>query len=446
MKKTFIFGLMAATLVFTACSEDDLNGNNGASNSNQKGMVLRATVEQPGDTRATFTDKEGEEGTWLFDFTTDDKVSVTNTAISNFYTFTNEGTEFKCADAKAAESDITWYAYFPSNAVSLVGQSGTKADVANKYALAGATASATTGKGGLSITMSPKVAILVINNQIGAIDINVKSIATEWVSGLNANNDGFNVSTSTTKQTLLSATATGTYYIAVPAGVQLAVKDGDKTIKSTGTNGLQAGKYYNLTIAPATTGKAKATIGGSEVDVNWVQLWENGPKFAEYNVGAANDKAEDYGGYYCWGKTTDKDKSGVYNNGSDALTGDDDTATKLWGSNWRMPTQTELQGLLDNCDAVWTTVNDVNGSKFTGKGAYSSCSVFLPATGTFADGGVKDQGTIGNYWSSTPGSKNTKAGRLYFNSDLSTYSDPRSLRADDLARNVGTSVRAVLAK
>ncbi|MDO4824289.1 MAG: hypothetical protein Q4A08_09010, partial [Bacteroidales bacterium] len=35
----------------------------------------------------------------------------------------------------------------------------------------------------------------------------------------------------------------------------------------------------------ATTGTAKATIGGSEVDVKWVQLWENGPKFAEYNVG-----------------------------------------------------------------------------------------------------------------------------------------------------------------
>ena len=53
MKKTFIFGLMAAALGFTACSsEDDLNVND---NNQKKGMVLRATVEQPAESRATFT-------------------------------------------------------------------------------------------------------------------------------------------------------------------------------------------------------------------------------------------------------------------------------------------------------------------------------------------------------------------------------------------------------
>ncbi len=44
-----------------------------------------------------------------------------------------------------------------------------------------------------------------------------------------------------------------------------------------------------------TTGKAYAT--GPDCDVNWVQLWKNGPKFAEYNVGATS--VTDYGGYYC---------------------------------------------------------------------------------------------------------------------------------------------------
>ena len=364
MKKTFIFGLMAATLVFTACSEDDLNGNNGASNSNQKGMVLRATVEQPGDTRATFTDKEGEEGTWLFDFTTDDKVSVTNMDMtSDFYTFTNEGTEFKCEEAKAAEGPVTWYAYFPSNEFSLVGQSGTKADVANKYALAGATASATTGEEGLNITMSPKVAILVINNQIGEIDINVKSSATEWVSGLAANDAGFNVKTSTTKQTLLSATATGTYYIAVPAGVQLAVKDGDKVIKST--DGLQAGKYYNLTIFPFGQGEAKATGIGN---VRWIQLWEGGPKFAEYNVEGMMLQA-------------------------DALkTGDD----YVWGANWCTPSQDDWEELRlaantksEKVTCEYIEKGGTYGFKFTGKTeGYTSNSVFFPAPDANSEGGV----------------------------------------------------------
>ena len=358
MKKTFIFGLIAAALGFTACSsEDDLMVNN---QNTHKGMVLRATVEQPAETRATFTDNEG---TWQFAFTTGDKVSVTNIDMTtDFYTFTNEGTEFKCEDAKAAEGPVAWFAYFPSNEVSLVGQSGAKADVANKYALAGKTASATTGEEGLNITMSPKVAILVINNQKGAIDINVKNGASTWVSGLTANADGFNVTTSTTQQNLLSVKEKGTYYIAVPAGVQLAVKYGDKVIKSTGTSGLTAGKYYNLTIA--TTGYAKANIGGSEVDVKWIQLWEDGLKFAEFNVGAANKKPEDFGDY------------GKYKSSTSA-----DYATTNWGDKWRTPTIDEWGELFANCTYEWTAVNGVDGCIFTGKGDYKNNSIFLPAAG-----------------------------------------------------------------
>ena len=436
MKKTFIFGLMAATLVFTACSEDDLNGNNGASNSNQKGMVLRATVEQPGDTRATFTDKEGEEGTWLFDFTTDDQVSVTNTAISNFYTFTNDGTKFKSEEAKTTESDETWYAYFPSNEIDLTNQSGTKDDVANKYALAGATETATTGEEGLKITMSPKVAILVINNQKGTIDINVKSCATDWVSGLAANEDGFDVTTSTTKKTLLSATTTGTYYIAVPAGVQLAVKDGDKTIKST--NGLKAGEYYNLTIFPFGQGEAKATGIGN---VRWIQLWENGPKFAEYNVGVTDGKAESYGGYYSWGGSEASNTKDA-NTGTEKLGSTEDTATKLWGSKWRMPTNAELDALVnnENCTCEWTNVGEVNGCKITGKGDYASNSIFLPAAGYYPRGILTDIGDMCYYWSSMPNTQQTSyAYRLECSSREQKTSNVGS-------RTAPTTIRPVLAE
>ena len=377
MKKTFIFGLMAAALVFTACSEDDLNGNNGASNSNQKGMVLRATVEQPGDTRATFTDSEKEEGTWLFDFTTDDKVSVTNTAISNFYTFTNDGTKFKSEEAETTESDETWYAYFPSNEIDLTNQSGTKADVANKYALAGATAPATTGKGGLSITMAPQVAILVINNQKGAIDISLTTAEIIDMSpmppmtmpfkiqGLKANGAGFDLNYGTNDTKFLSKTEKGTYYIAVPAGVQFVVKDGDTAIKSTGTNGLQAGKYYNLTIFPFGQGEAKATGIGN---VRWIQLWEGGPKFAEKNV--ENPMLQ-----------------------ADALkTGDD----YVWGANWCTPSQDDWEELrlAANTESEMVTCEYIEkggtyGFKFTGKTeGYTSNSVFFPAPDANSEGGT----------------------------------------------------------
>ena len=188
-----------------------------------------------------------------------------------------------------------------------------------------------------------------------------------------------------------------------------------------------------------TTGTAKATIGSSEVDVNWVQLWADGPKFAEYNVGVTDGRAESYGGYYCWGKSTDQEPNGNYKDGSDALTNTDDTAYDLWGSAWRMPRKDELEALCNesNCTITWKTVNGVNGREFTGKGDYASNSVFLPAAGYCYYGDVHDQGYDGFYWSSTPDGSNY-ASYLLFNSGCQDVFDGD--------RYYGFSVRAVLAE
>ena len=198
---------------------------------------------------------------------------------------------------------------------------------------------------------------------------------------------------------------------------------------------------------PTTTGTAKARINGMDVDVKWIQLWKNGPKFAEYNVGVTDGKAASYVGLYCWGGTNNNDSkpswNGYYTPGSSELshTGNDitDTATNLWGSNWRMPTKDELQALIDSCDVAWTTVGGKNGRKFTGKGVYSSNSVFLPAAGRSCSTGVDTPGYDGQYWSSTPdASDSEKAYTLDFSSSyLGMYK---------WYRRYGESVRAVLAK
>lgn len=177
-----------------------------------------------------------------------------------------------------------------------------------------------------------------------------------------------------------------------------------------------------------TTGNAMRT---GEISVKWIQLWENGPKFAEYNVGAENNKAEDYGGYYAWGGN--QNMVDDHNTGSDPLTGNDDTATNLWGENWRMPTEAELQALLDNCDVEWTTVNGVQGSKFTGKGYYSTNSIFLSAAASCQDGSVQNQGNYGTCWSSTPNG----------NYAISLSFGTRNFVSNDF-RQIGYSVRAVL--
>ena len=185
------------------------------------------------------------------------------------------------------------------------------------------------------------------------------------------------------------------------------------------------------------TGKAYAKA--PNCDVNWVQLWKDGPKFAEYNVGATSKTG--YGGLYNWGMSNPQSSSNasIYQSGTFVLSGNDDTATNLWGSNWRMPTKEEFEALLNNqnCTCTWTTQNGVKGLLCKGKENtdYSSNSVFLPAAGYCIDGRVFGQGDLGYYWSSTPDGSNN----AYYLDFLSGSQYVHNGR-----RNCGFSVRAVL--
>lgn len=315
MKKILYSVFMLATMVLAACSSDDTTEPDV-----KRGMVLKANVEDT-DTRATITDNEGK---WKFAFAKDDMVKVGNDKVDGYYTFTNNGTEFASTDAQQTTEAATWYAYFPGETISLANQSGDFADVAKNYALAGATATPTTGSDGLTVTMKAKAAVLCIVgvNEGEALDISVKTADDgKYVSGFKAvkNSEGFSVQKSDTKVSLLSKQGAGVYYVVVPAGVKLSVYNGDKslysgdkTMSTTKADGLKAGKYYTL-----TTGKTKGSETNSLGEtIDWVQLWAGGPKFATQNVAEA----------MTW---TDAVKTG------------DDFA---WGKNWRTPTIDEVYG------------------------------------------------------------------------------------------------------
>ena len=159
---------MLATMVLAACSSDDTTEPDV-----KRGMVLKANVEDT-NTRATITDNEGK---WTFAFATGDVVKVGNDEVDGYYTFTNNGTVFASTDALQTTAAANWYAYFPGETIDLANQSGDFAAIANKYALAGMTASATTGSEGLTVTMKAKAAVLCI---VGVkkdekLDINVKT-------------------------------------------------------------------------------------------------------------------------------------------------------------------------------------------------------------------------------------------------------------------------------
>lgn len=202
MKKTLLLALAAVATIFTSCSSDIINDNDDSNNSHGKGMTLVANVEQT-DTRATF-DPSATFGTWKFEYTDNDQVSVGNNLITDYYTFTKNGANFSCADAKATSTAANWYAYYPSTNIDLTNQDG-KADgsAAKLYALAGATTTATTGAEGLTINMKAQAAVLRIVkvDNYGPCDIFLKTKDGKYVSGLKAKKDeaGFEVVTSDTK-------------------------------------------------------------------------------------------------------------------------------------------------------------------------------------------------------------------------------------------------------
>ncbi len=80
-----------------------------------------------------------------------------------------------------------------------------------------------------------------------------------------------------------------------------------------------------------------------------------------------------------------------------------------------MPTDAEFAALIENCTTTWITTNGVPGRLVTGKGAYADRSIFLPAAGDGYDSYLRDPGSRGRYWSSTPDSGNSdRAWLLYF--------------------------------
>ena len=173
----------------------------------------------------------------------------------------------------------------------------------------------------------------------------------------------------------------------------------------------------------------------SAVELDYVQLWANGPYWAKCNVGAT--KPEEYGYYFWWGDTVgykrnsddngwvsvkngtsfsfDSDnccptdgrsesslKSAGYIDSTGNLVAKYDAATAYLGSPWRMPTDAELNALTNNCDTSTTTRNGVPGLLVTGKGAFASKRIFLPAAGIGLQSRKDGLAYDGCYWSSTP--------------------------------------------
>ncbi len=139
-------------------------------------------------------------------------------------------------------------------------------------------------------------------------------------------------------------------------------------------------------------------------------------RWATFNVGATSEA--EYGEYFAWAETEPKDtyswsnyKWGDAFSGSltkyassytDKLDNEDDVAQVYWGNGWRMPSMSEQQELIDECDWVWTRVGLVYGYRVTSrKPGYTDQSIFLPAAGYMEGAEIQEPMMGGQYWAST---------------------------------------------
>ena len=113
-----------------------------------------------------------------------------------------------------------------------------------------------------------------------------------------------------------------------------------------------------------------------------------------------------------------------------------DAARANWGGDWRMPTEEEMQELIDKCTWTWTTQNGVEGYKVTSK--TNGNSIFLPAAGFRYGLSLCNAGSFGDYWSSTPNEYHEDSASYYL------YFDSYDRLMYCTSRDFGQSVRPVL--
>ena len=137
----------------------------------------------------------------------------------------------------------------------------------------------------------------------------------------------------------------------------------------------------------------------------------NGVKWATCNIGATTPGG--YGDYFAWGATYPQAKyeSADYRESSinANLTPANDVASLKLGSEWHMPTETDIKSIYDASSwapaagVTWTWISNTATYGTVGYEVYltsdSSKKIFLPAAGCWSYR-LNDAGSDGDYWSS----------------------------------------------
>ena len=208
------------------------------------------------------------------------------------------------------------------------------------------------------------------------------------------------------------------------------------------------GIMMSLTLS-AQSGKSS----GAPANVEAVDLGlPSGTRWASCNVGASSP--EEYGGYFSWGETEEKDNYN-WNNytyletyekydgytrivckdiGNNICGTQYDVAHVKWGGNWRMPTKAEMEELLEQCTTEQTVLNKVQVMKLTGP---NGNFIFLPFTGFYDDGDIENEGFCTQCWSGELDSYSSTWALVIYNEENYKW-------VGRYGRNEGNSVRPVM--
>ena len=161
----------------------------------------------------------------------------------------------------------------------------------------------------------------------------------------------------------------------------------------------QGERSSGFAVRPVIDNDAMITVP-SQGETNghqWVDLGlPSGTKWATCNIDALT--SEEFGETYAWAEVTpasDKTspKNKVRGKAMAGIAGSTryDAAAAKWGEEWRIPSKTHFQELMENCTWEWTTLGRAKGCKVISKinGNY----IFLPV-------GVSED--MVSYWASTP--------------------------------------------
>ena len=153
----------------------------------------------------------------------------------------------------------------------------------------------------------------------------------------------------------------------------------------------------------------KNEISGKENGYDYVDLGlPSGTKWATMNVGA-NSRWE-VGSYFAWGETSPKtsytEENYTYNKRPKTLPLSDDAANVNWGGAWRMPTEVEVDELVENCNSTYVEkyghIGYVLTSKINGNSIYFKSVPAYETEATFNPNknfnGVYYTNSCDSYW------------------------------------------------